>query len=60
MKKHIIEQFDLSGDIAVSVKEMNLYYGSFHALKSIYMDFQKNKLTALIGPSGCGKSTLIK
>ncbi len=60
MKKHIIEQFDLSGDIAVSVKEMNLYYGSFHALKSIYMDFSKNKLTALIGPSGCGKSTLIK
>ncbi|WP_251612390.1 phosphate ABC transporter ATP-binding protein PstB [Pumilibacter muris] len=60
MKKHIIEQFDLSGDIAVSVKEMNLYYGSFHALKSIYMDFPKNKLTALIGPSGCGKSTLIK
>lgn len=44
MKKHIIEQFDLSGDIAVSVKEMNLYYGSFHALKSIYMDFPKNKL----------------
>ncbi len=60
MKKHIIEQFDLSGDIAVSVKEMNLYYGSFHAIKSIYMDFPKNKLTALIGPSGCGKSTLIK
>ncbi len=60
MKKHIIEQFDLSGDIAVSVKEMNLYYGSFHALKSIYMDFPKNRLTALIGPSGCGKSTLIK
>lgn len=60
MKKRIIEQFDLSGDVAVSVKEMNLYYGSFHALKSIYMDFPKNKLTALIGPSGCGKSTLIK
>lgn len=58
MKK--VENFDLSGDIAVSVKEMNLYYGSFHALKSVYMDFPKNKLTALIGPSGCGKSTLLK
>ena len=58
MKK--IENFDLSGDIAVSVREMNLYYGNFHALKSIYMDFPKNKLTALIGPSGCGKSTLLK
>ena len=60
MKKNVIEKFDISGDNAVSVKEMNLYYGSFHALKSIYMDFPKNKLTALIGPSGCGKSTLIK
>lgn len=60
MKKNVIEPFDLSGDIAVSVKEMNLYYGSFHALKSVFLDFQKNKLTALIGPSGCGKSTLIK
>ena len=60
MKKRIIEQFDLSGDTAVSIKEMNLYYGSFHALKSVYMEIPKNKLTALIGPSGCGKSTLLK
>lgn len=58
MKK--IENFNISGDVAISVKEMNLYYGSFHALKSIYMDFPVNKLTAMIGPSGCGKSTLIK
>lgn len=60
MRKNVVEQFDLSGDIAVSVREMNLYYGSFHALKSVYMGFPKNKLTALIGPSGCGKSTLLK
>lgn len=59
-KKNIIEPFDLSGDVAVSVKEMNLYYGSFHALKRVFISFPKNKLTALIGPSGCGKSTLIK
>lgn len=60
MKNKIIEQFDLCGGNAVSVKEMNLYYGNFRALKSVYLDFPKNKLTALIGPSGCGKSTLIK
>lgn len=60
MKKHAIEPFDLSGDVAVSVKGMNLYYGSFHALKNVDIDFPKKKLTALIGPSGCGKSTLIK
>ena len=58
MKK--IENFNMEGDIAISVKEMNLYYGNFHALKSIYMDFPVNQLTAIIGPSGCGKSTLIK
>lgn len=52
--------FDIRGEIAVSVKEMNLFYGNFHALKSIYMDFPVNRLTAMIGPSGCGKSTLIK
>lgn len=60
MKKRVVEQYKIDGDIAVSVREMNLYYGSFHALKSVYMEFPKNKLTALIGPSGCGKSTLIK
>jgi len=60
MKERKIVPFEISGDIAVSIKEMNLHYGSFHALKSIYMDFPVNKLTALIGPSGCGKSTLLK
>lgn len=60
MKKHVIEPFDLSGEIAVSIRDMNLYYGNFHALKGVCMDVAKNKLTALIGPSGCGKSTLIK
>lgn len=58
MKK--IENFKITGDVAISVREMNLYYGTFHALKSIYMDFPVNQLTAMIGPSGCGKSTLIK
>lgn len=60
MSKNTVEAYEIKGDVAVTVKEMNLYYGSFHALKSVYMDFPKNKLTAMIGPSGCGKSTLIK
>ncbi len=58
MKK--IDNFNITGDTAVSIKEMNLFYGNFHALKNIYMDFPVKKLTAMIGPSGCGKSTLIK
>lgn len=43
-----------------TVKDMNLYYGNFHALKDINMDIPANKITAFIGPSGCGKSTFLK
>ncbi|QQY79796.1 phosphate transport system ATP-binding protein [Keratinibaculum paraultunense] len=42
------------------IKNMNLYYGNFHALKNINMNIPENEITALIGPSGCGKSTLLK
>ena len=40
--------------------ELNLHYGSFHALKNIDMQIIKGEVTAFIGPSGCGKSTFIK
>ena len=42
------------------IKNLNFYYGSFHALKSINMDIPERKVTAFIGPSGCGKSTLLR
>ncbi len=42
------------------IKNMNLYYGDFHALKNININIPENEITALIGPSGCGKSTLLK
>lgn len=44
----------------ISVKDLNLYYGSNHALKNVSMDIATNKVTAFIGPSGCGKSTFLK
>jgi len=44
----------------ISVKNLNLYYGSFHALKDIQMEIADKRITAIIGPSGCGKSTLIR
>lgn len=47
-------------DIKFDVKNLNLHYGKFHALKDINMEIYKNKITAFIGPSGCGKSTFIK
>lgn len=41
-------------------KDLNLWYGSFRALKNISLDIPKHEITALIGPSGCGKSTFLK
>lgn len=42
------------------IKNVDLYYKDFHALKNINMDIEENLITAFIGPSGCGKSTLLK
>ncbi len=42
------------------VKDLNFYYGSFHALKNLSMPVHDKKVTALIGPSGCGKSTFLR
>lgn len=42
------------------IKNLDLYYGDFQAIKSIDMDIQENKVTAFIGPSGCGKSTFLR
>lgn len=44
----------------ITVKNANLYYGDFHALKDINLDIKEKEITAFIGPSGCGKSTLLK
>ncbi|ETF01382.1 phosphate ABC transporter ATP-binding protein [Advenella kashmirensis W13003] len=44
----------------IEVKNLNFYYGKFHAIKDVNMRIAKNKVTAFIGPSGCGKSTLLR
>lgn len=44
----------------ITVENLDLFYGNFHALKSITLHITENDITALIGPSGCGKSTLLK
>ena len=48
------------GKMNISVKNCNLYYGDFHALKNINIEIPERKVTAFIGPSGCGKSTFLK
>ncbi|MBR8828549.1 MAG: phosphate ABC transporter ATP-binding protein [Gomphosphaeria aponina SAG 52.96 = DSM 107014] len=44
----------------LNAENVDIYYGDFLALKGIYMEIPKNKVTAFIGPSGCGKSTLLR
>ena len=44
----------------MAVRNLDLHYRDFHALKGVSLAFPERKVTALIGPSGCGKSTLLK
>ena len=50
----------MKGNSIIKLKNVNFYYGESRALTDITMDFEKNRITALIGPSGCGKSTLLR
>ena len=47
-------------NVKLVTKDLNLHYGSFHALEDITMDISERMITAIIGPSGCGKSTLLR
>ena len=49
-----------SNEIVLRAENVNVYYGDFLAVKNVYLDIPKNKVTAFIGPSGCGKSTLLR
>jgi len=51
---------ELSKNVKISTQSVNLYYGSYHALKDITFDIYDRAITAIIGPSGCGKSTLLR
>ena len=46
--------------IALQIRNLNFFYGSFQGLKNINLDIEERKVTAFIGPSGCGKSTLLR
>ena len=52
IRGHFMNKFEVRG--------MDLYYGSFHALKNININIPEKEITAFIGPSGCGKSTFLK
>lgn len=44
----------------IAVKNLDFFYGKFHALKNINLEIPEKRVTAFIGPSGCGKSTLLR
>ena len=50
----------MDGNSIIELKNVNFFYNHLRALSDINMDFEKNRITALIGPSGCGKSTLLR
>ena len=55
-KQNVINEYGQS----VSVKNANLWYGDFQAIKNIDIEIPEKQVTAFIGPSGCGKSTFLK
>ncbi|BCJ97655.1 phosphate ABC transporter ATP-binding protein PstB [Anaerocolumna chitinilytica] len=50
----------MSEKVKFTVRDLDLFYGNFQALKNINMNIEQGKITAFIGPSGCGKSTFLK
>ncbi|MFD1956574.1 phosphate ABC transporter ATP-binding protein PstB [Paenibacillus thailandensis] len=48
------------GELALSVKDLSVFYGEKEAVKKVSLDFERKQVTALIGPSGCGKSTFLR
>ena len=50
----------MDGEYAIEARDLDIYYGSFRAVKNIDLQFPTKQITALIGPSGCGKSTVLR
>ena len=47
-------------DIALALQNVTISYGNFEAVKNVYCEIPRGKVTAFIGPSGCGKSTVLR
>ena len=46
--------------LAIEARNLNIFYGSFRAVRDVNLSIAKQKITAIIGPSGCGKSTMLR
>ena len=49
-----------NADVALSLQNVTISYGNFEAVKNVYCEIPRGKVTAFIGPSGCGKSTVLR
>ena len=49
-----------TSETVVTLQDVGVWYGDYHALRGVNMEVNRNEITALIGPSGCGKSTLLR
>ena len=50
----------MNAPVVFSLKDLSVYYGGYHAVRSVNMEIRKNQITAYIGPSGCGKTTVLR
>ncbi|NMC54438.1 MAG: phosphate ABC transporter ATP-binding protein [Chloroflexi bacterium] len=50
----------INESVVIEVKDLNVFYGQFRAVKDVSINIHRNKITAFIGPSGCGKSTMLR
>lgn len=60
VKREMKEKEKSMNQTKLSVSNLDLYYGNFHALKNINLELPEKEITAFIGPSGCGKSTIFR
>ena len=51
---------DPRNPVVISLEQVSVYYGSFRAVRDVYLPIRDNQITAMIGPSGCGKSTVLR
>jgi phosphate transport system ATP-binding protein len=54
------ETIQVENKYAIEARNLNVYYGSFRAVKNVNLQIERQKITAIIGPSGCGKSTVLR
>jgi len=54
------QTINLASEYAIETDHLDIYYGSFRAVKETTLQIEQKKITAIIGPSGCGKSTVLR